>query len=221
MAKIAVVAGSTGLIGKALIRQLCADPAYDKVIAMVRRSGSFSQSGVEELVVDYDKLEDYADHIKGDVLFSCLGTTKKQTPDRKAYFKIDHDYPLQLAQIAGRNHIAQFHFISSIGANAKAAAFYLSTKGKAEQDIAEVPIASIHLYRPSFLNGPREDKRLVEKAGIALFAVLKPLMRGPFRKYRSITDQDVAAAMIRQSLQGQPGIHYYESDDMQRIAAGH
>jgi uncharacterized protein YbjT (DUF2867 family) len=221
MAKIAVVAGSTGLIGKALIRQLCADPAYGKVIALVRRPGSFNQPGVDELVVAYDKLEDYADRIKGDVIFSCLGTTKKQTPDRKAYFKIDHDYPLQVAQIASRNNVAQFHFISSIGANTKATAFYLSTKGKAEQDIAEVSFVSLHIYRPSFLNGPREDKRLVEKAGIALFAVLKPLMIGPFRKYRSITDHDVAAAMIRQSNQGQPGIHYYESDDMQRIAEGH
>lgn len=221
MTKIAVVAGSTGLIGKELIRQLCADPAYHKIIALVRRPGNFNQSGVEELVVDYEKLEDYAAHLKGDVVFSCLGTTQKQTPDRKAYFTIDHDYPLQLAQITSRNKAGQFHFISSIGANPKAAAFYLSMKGKTEQDIAAVPFASVHMYRPSFLNGPRKDQRLLEKAGIWLFAVLRPVLVGKLRKYRSITDHDVAAAMIRQARESRPGVHYYESDEIQSLADGH
>lgn len=218
MGQTAIVAGSTGMIGQELIGQLCAGTAFSRIIALVRRPGHFNHPAVEELVVDYDRLEDYADRLKGDVVFSCLGTTQKQTPDRKAYFAIDHDYPVQLAQITAGNDAKQFHIISSIGANARAAAFYLSMKGKTEQDIAAIPFEAIHIYRPSFLSGNRKEQRFLEKAGLGLFAVLKPLLVGRLRKYRSITGHDVAVAMIRRALQPAKGIHYYESDEIQQLA---
>ena len=218
MGQTAIVAGSTGMIGQELIRQLCAGTAFSRIIALVRRPGNFNHPAVEELVVNYDQLQDYSDRLKGDVVFSCLGSTQKQTPDRKVYFAIDHDYPVQLAEITVKNGVKQFHIISSVGANAGASAFYLSMKGKTEQDIAAIPFEVVHIYRPSFLSGDRKDQRLLEKAGLGLFAVLKPLLVGRLRKYRSITAHDVAAAMIGRALQPDKGVHYYESDAIQQLA---
>ncbi len=218
MALTAIVAGSTGMIGKELIKQLCTQPAFGRIIALVRRPGNFNHPVVEERVVDYEKLEDYAGQLKGDIVFSCIGTTKQQTPDKKAYFVIDHDYPVLLAQITHRNGARQFHIVSSIGANAKSSVFYISMKGKTELDIAAVPFEAVHIYRPSFLDGERKEQRLLEKAGLGLFAVLKPLMVGRLRKYRSITGSSVATAMIAQALKPVKGVHIYESDEIQRLA---
>ncbi len=220
MSYTAIVAGSTGLIGRQLIEQLCADPDCSRIVALVRRAGKFDYPKVAELVVDYDRLGDYAEDIRGDVVFSCLGTTRKQTPDQKAYFVIDHDYPLHLAQLASANGIPQFHLISSVGANARSSTFYIRLKGQTEQDIATVPFPSGHLYRPSFLDGDRKESRFWEKTGLAVFKVINPLLRGRLRKYRSINARDIATAMLRQFKSATPGIHYYESDEIQRLADG-
>lgn len=214
----AIVAGSTGLIGRELIAQLSADPAFNRIIALVRRAGSFNDPAVTELVVNYDQLEDYGAQLKGDVVFSCLGTTRKQTPDQQAYFVIDHDYPLQLAQLTSANGTSQFHLISSVGANASASTFYIRLKGQTEIDIAALPFAGMHIYRPSFLDGPRKEFRFLEKAGLAVFKIINPLFRGHFRKYRSIRVKDIAKAMIDRFKAAQPGVHYYESDEIQRLA---
>lgn len=218
MGLTAIVAGSTGMIGKELIQQLCTNPAFSRIIALVRRPGNFNHPAVEELVVDYDKLEDYAGQLKGDIVFSCIGTTKQQTPDQKDYFIIDHDYPVRLAQITQQHGARQFHIISSIGANARSSVFYVRMKGETEHDIAAVPFETVHIYRPSFLDGERKEQRWLEKAGLGLFAVLKPLLVGRLRKYRSITGQSVATAMIAQALKPLTGTHIYESDEIQRLA---
>jgi uncharacterized protein YbjT (DUF2867 family) len=56
-------------------------------------------------------------------LFSCLGTTKAKHPI-KQYRKIDHDYPLQLAQLAKQNGVKQFHVVTAIGADKNSSTFY-------------------------------------------------------------------------------------------------
>ncbi|WP_118972096.1 NAD(P)H-binding protein [Taibaiella koreensis] len=219
MSKAAVIAGSSGLVGGALLLQLCASKAFHQVILLVRRPSGFIHAKVKEVIVDFDRIEQYADAIKGDVFFSCLGSTRKKTPDKRRYYQIDHDYPLAMARIAQANGIAQFHLISAIGAGVQASNFYLKMKGETDRDIAALPFQAVHIYRPSFLDGPREERRFSERIGLALFSVLQPLMRGSLRKYRSIDVKHVAAAMVRQSLDSAPGVHYYTTEVIERIAA--
>ncbi|MDX2442810.1 MAG: oxidoreductase, partial [Bacteroidales bacterium] len=78
MNRTAVIAGSTGLVGGSLLRQLLVDTSFSKVISISRRD-----SGVKhDKLVEYTgSLEDpvfLEKHIKGDVIFCCLGTTIKK-----------------------------------------------------------------------------------------------------------------------------------------------
>lgn len=217
MSKAAVIAGSSGLVGVELLHQLCASSAYHSITLLVRRPSGFIHPKVAEVITDFDHIENFSDHMKGDVFFSCLGSTRKKTPDKRHYYQIDHDYPLAMARIALANGMQQFHLISAIGADPGASNFYLKMKGETDRDIAALPFRSVHIYRPSFLAGDREERRSMEKIGLAIFKLLGPLMVGVLRKYRSIDVKDVAGAMIRQSLEDLEGVHYYPSDLIHKI----
>jgi uncharacterized protein YbjT (DUF2867 family) len=220
MSKVAVIAGSSGLVGTELLHQLCALKEYSAIKLLVRRPSGFIHAKVQEFMVDFDHIETFAEHIRGDVFFSCLGSTKAKTPHTRRYYQIDHDFPLHMAEAAAANGVQQFHLISAIGAAAKSANFYLKMKGETEQDIDKIPFRSKHFYRPSFLTGNREESRMVEKVGLGLFKLINPLLLGGLKKYKSIHVKDVAKAMIVQSLKDLSGSHYYESDKIQEISDG-
>src|ERR1700743_1976881 len=99
MAQKAVLAGATGLIGSELLKILLAEPAYDQVLVIARKSTGIHHPKLSELLINFDKLDDHASAINGHAIFSCLGTTRSKTPDKTLYFKIDHDYPVKLAQL--------------------------------------------------------------------------------------------------------------------------
>lgn len=218
MSKVAIIAGSSGLVGTELLHQICVSQEYSAIKLLVRRPSGFIHAKVQEFIVDFDHIETFADLITGDVFFSCLGSTKAKTPDKRRYYQIDHDFPLHMAETAAANGVQQFHLISAIGASAKSSNFYLKMKGETEEDIDKIPFRSKHFYRPSFLAGNREESRIVEKIGLGLFKLINPLLLGGLKKYRSIDVKDVAKAMIAQSLKDLTGTHYYNSDKIQEIA---
>jgi uncharacterized protein YbjT (DUF2867 family) len=218
MSRLAIIAGSSGLVGTELLHQLCASKEFSAVKLLVRRPSGFIHAKVQEFIVDFDHVETFAEHITGDVFFSCLGSTKAKTPDKRRYYQIDHDFPVRMAEAAKANGMKQFHLISAVGANPSSSNFYLKMKGETERDIAAVSFPSTHIYRPAFLDGNREERRMLEKIGLAIFRAINPLMIGGLKKYRSIKARDVAKAMIQQSLKDKTGVHYYESNQVQEIA---
>ncbi|MCC8410917.1 NAD(P)H-binding protein [Mucilaginibacter sp. UR6-1] len=218
MAYKAIIAGASGLIGSNLLTMLLQHPDYDEVLLLNRRQLPVQHKKLIQAIINFDELDKYSDLIKGHAVFCCLGTTQKQTPDRKTYRQIDHDYPVKLAQFAAQNGVKQYHLVSAIGANTLAANFYLKTKGDAEKDIRAADVESLHIYQPSFLEGKRSKPRLGEKIATAVFTVLNPLLLGGFKKYRSIKAESVAAAMLNQSLTNNKGVFVYTTDKIKQLA---
>lgn len=213
-----IVAGATGLVGSLLLKQLLLHPAVSEVLVLVRKQFPVQHKKLKQLIVDFNRLEDYQAEINGDVIFSCLGTTRKNTPDLNLYRKIDHDYPIELAKIGAKNSIRQFHFISSLGANPNSFAFYTKLKGETERDLKTVHISSLHIYQPSFLIGDRKEKRFGERFGMKLAKLINPFLIGRLRKYRSISANVVAKAMLNQALKNNDGIFIYPSDQIKKLA---
>jgi uncharacterized protein YbjT (DUF2867 family) len=218
MAKKAVLAGASGLIGSHLLQILLEQAYYDEVVILVRKTLPLQHHKLKQLVVDLDQLLSYAEELKGDVVFSCLGSTKKKTPDLALYRKIDHDYPLLMAQIAKQNGVEQYHLVSSTGANKDSSMFYPKLKGETEADITAVGIPTLHIYRPSFLAGDRGEKRPMEKFWVVVMKLLTPLFIGGWKKYRAIKGATVAMAMYKQSLKNATGVFVYESDKIEQIS---
>jgi uncharacterized protein YbjT (DUF2867 family) len=218
MANKAVIAGASGLIGSELLQLLLRGKEYDEVLALVRSALPVSHKKLIQLVVNFDQLEQHQASINGHAVFCCLGSTRSKTPDLSVYRKIDHDYPLQLAQIAKQNKIPHYHLVSAIGADSTSGNFYTKLKGQTEDDIQQLGIPSLHIYQPSLLTGKRKEFRLAEKLATVVMKVLNPLLLGSLQKYRSIPAGTVAKAMYCQSLNKEEGIFSHPSNHIKQLA---
>jgi len=214
----AVIAGASGLIGNLLLEHLLHHPDYDEVLVLVRKKLMIQHQKLTQLILDFDHLDDYQSQINGHALFCCLGTTKNKTPDLKEYRKIDHDYPVQLAKIAAKNSMKQYHLVSSLGADKSSSIFYTKLKGETEEDIKQNKVDGIYIYQPSMLIGNRQEKRFAERLAMRLFKWIDPLLIGKLKKYRSIKADTVAKAMLNQSLKNNSGIFTYPSDQIKKLA---
>jgi uncharacterized protein YbjT (DUF2867 family) len=213
----AIVLGASGLIGSHLLTLLLNDPHFDSIKIFVRKLLPIQHPKLIQIITDFEHLELKREEIKADVIFCCLGSTKSKTPDLKHYRKIDHDYPLFFAAEGLKNGLQQFHLVSALGANSKSTNFYTKMKGETEDDLKKLGISCIHLYQPSFLTGNRNESRLLEKAVLVLMKVIDPLLIGSLKKYRSIAAEDVAKAMINESIKNKKGIFVHQSDQIKEL----
>ena len=195
--KTALLFGSTGLVGGHVLNQLIQNSNYSKIKLFVRSFTEINDPKVEIIQTDFNNLNKYAEDIKGDECFFCIGTTKKKSPDKNEYQKIELDIPKKIAQIAKSNLVKSFFFVSSGYANPKSSGEYLKFKGLVEEEIKNLNFDKIGIMRPSFLLGERQEERFGEKFGIIIFKLLTPILIGPFRKMRPIQSEIVARAMIK------------------------
>lgn len=71
----ALVIGGTGLVGRALLDLLVTDERFSEVAAFGRRPVGYSHPKITEHTVDISDPSAWREFLKGDVLFSSLGTT--------------------------------------------------------------------------------------------------------------------------------------------------
>ena len=195
--KTALIFGSSGLVGKNLLNQVINNSNYSKIKIFVRSSPDISDRKIEIIKTDFKDLEIIKNLITGDDCFFCIGTTKKNSPDKKEYRRIELDLPKQIAQISKSNNVKSFIFVSSGFADPKNSGDYLKFKGLVEEEIKSLNFEKIGILRPSFLLGKRKEKRLGEKIGISIFKFLSPLFVGPIKKMKPIHSEKVAKAMIK------------------------
>src|SRR5687768_9080773 len=97
--KTALLAGSTGLIGRQLLQLLLDNPRYTVVKALTRTQLGITHPKLVEIKVDYSKLEEVRAQLQADDVYCCLGTTMAKVKSKKKFREIDFVYPLSLAKL--------------------------------------------------------------------------------------------------------------------------
>ena len=194
--KTALLFGASGLVGSHVLNQLISNNSYSKIKLFVRTTINISDPKIEIIQTDFKNLENHREDIKGDDCFFCIGTTKKNSPDKNEYKRVELEVPKQVAQIAKSNSVNSFVFISSGYADPKSSGDYLKFKGEVEEELKRLNFQKLGIMRPSFLLGDRKEKRIGEKIGIFVFKLLSPLFLGPLKKMKPIQSATVAKAMI-------------------------
>lgn len=212
MEKIALVIGSTGLVGQALVEQLIAAEEISQVITLTRRPIEYASVKVMNYVVDFDQLEQHASLFQADLMFSCLGTTLKQAGSIDAQRKVDFQYQLKAAELAAEKGVSHYLLVSSSGANVQSPSAYLKMKGELEKRIKLLNFERISIFQPSLLMGDRKEFRLAEKLGSWLLPSLC-LIPG-LRRFRPITGKQVATKMHLVSSQSGPKLALYRLDEL-------
>ena len=214
MKKTALLAGATGLVGSALLPLLLASERYAKVIVVGRRPVAVQHPKLVQVVVELDQLEQERLRLIADDVYCCLGTTIRQAGSQEAFFKVDFLYVVQLAALTAANFAAQFLVLSSLGADPDARVYYSRVKGEMEAAVRQTPFRAIHIFRPSLLLGQRAAPRLGERLGAAMLALVRPLLRGSWRKYRAVPAATVAQAMLRAAQDDGGGVRIHSSETL-------
>lgn len=216
--KTAWLAGSTGLVGRHLLRSLLDSADFTTVVALVRRPLDWSHPKLHAAVVDFDKLDEGTSLPTPTAVFCSLGTTIKKAGSKEAFRKVDYEYPLRLAKLARQAGAPEFSIVTSVDADPKSRNFYLRTKGELEEAIGKLGFPALRIYRPSFLAGDREETRAGESIGIAIASALSFALVGPLKKYRVIDASDVALAMVIASGKGRTnGTRVYEHHEIREV----
>ena len=213
--RTAVVAGATGLVGKVLVEQLLATPAFDRVATLGRRTTGREHPRLKEY--ETDLLAPSVTEAPTD-LFCCLGTTIKKAGSQAAFREVDHDMIVSFAKWGRAHGAIRFFLISSVGADPSSSIFYLRVKGETERDVEALRWGTFYSFRPGMIGGDRAERRAPEAIAIAAVKLLGPLMVGPLRRQHGAEPDLLARAMIGAALRGDQGRHVCEYDDFVRLA---
>ena len=207
--KTAIVIGATGLVGKALLKQLLEDKKYKKVVAFSRRDPGFESPKLELHLIDFAEKAEWEHLVKGDVLFSALGTTMKQAGSKDAQYLVDYTFQHQFATAAKKNGATSLVLISSSGADARSRYFYMRIKGELDRDVQKLNFENTQILRPGPLIGEREQPRSGE--GFLKFSMSILNGIGLFKKYKPISGEDVAKAMRKAGSKTPMRVVIYEA----------
>ncbi len=210
---IALVTGATGMTGRELVRQLLLDSNFTKIITFVRRSSGVIDPKLTEHIVNFDYPEQWQHLVKGDVLFSCMGTTLRNAGSKPAQYKIDFEYQYEIAKAASTSGVKKYILVSSAGASASSPIFYSNMKGKLDEAVQKLPFESITILRPAQLIGEREEKRVAEFFAAKLMIALNSL--GILKKYKPLFDFTLAKAMINATKKS--GIKIYTFTEVHEL----
>lgn len=215
--KIAILLGASGLVGGSLLSILLQSSEYSQVLVFARRALDFVHPKLIVHTIDFEQPDTYANKVKGDVLFCCLGTTISKAGSKEAFRKVDYTYPSMFAEIAKRNGVKHYLLVSSIGADAQSSVFYLKTKGECENQLKTIDFDTLSVFRPASLMGDRKEFRLSEKLTLPLLRAMSFLLVGKLRKYRPIQAIKVAQAMFVVANRDKIGVEVVESDQIEKI----
>lgn len=196
-----LLVGATGLVGRQVLARALADPRVTAVVAPTRQPLP-AHPKLQAPRVDFSDLPADVDWWSVAGVICALGTTMRHAGSREAFRRVDHDYPLAVAQHARAHGASAFALTSSFGADARSRNFYLRTKGEVEAAIGDCGYPSFTVVRPGLLGGPRTEFRAGERLGLAILRVLGPLLP---RRYRISPADHVARALLEAVVAARPG----------------
>jgi uncharacterized protein YbjT (DUF2867 family) len=218
-ARVAVVAGATGMVGRAVLARLTADKtsAYAAVHTLGRRAPELPAGAPSARLVSHVSQSLLEVQVPpADDMFIALGTTISVAGSQAAFRAVDLDAVLALARAARAAGVRRLGVVSAMGADAKSNVFYNRVKGEMELAVSALGFDTVVIARPSLLDGEREalgqPTRRGEQFALKVMRLLKPLIP---RNYRAISDAQVAKALVEAVLAGRPGVQILLSGQMQ------
>lgn len=206
-----LLVGATGLVGRHVLAQLLVHEAVARVVAPTRRAMDIVHPALINPVVDFEALPLQADWWKVDSVICTLGTTMKHAGSRQAFSRVDHDYPLQVAERALQAGAQAFALNSAMGADPASRFFYNRVKGEVERDLETLGYVSLTFVRPGLIAGARDEKRPAEQLTGFVLKALGPLLPPRLRANKA---ERIAAALVDAALQARPGRHVVTSETL-------
>jgi uncharacterized protein YbjT (DUF2867 family) len=214
-ARTALVAGATGLVGRAILQGLLADNSVAAVHTLGRRKLAIEHPKLTQHVVDFKALPPLP---AVDEAFLALGTTIKVAGSQQAFRAVDYDANLAVARAARAQGAKRLGLVSAMGANPHSKIFYNRVKGELEQAVMQLQYPGLAIARPSFLVGDRESLGQPRRPGETLALEVSRWLGWLIPDdYKAIEASQVANALLRTVPTAQ-GVRILSSGEMRRMA---
>lgn len=210
----ALVLGSTGLCGSAILKYAQASDSFSKVTTVTRRKVDGVDAGVEQ-IVEPDSANWSKTLPESQVVFSGIGTTRAAAGSFAEQYKIDHDLNLELAKAAKANGATTYVLVSSTGASASSFLPYLRMKGELDDAVKDLDFEKTIILRPGPLLGDRTKEFKGQGEG-TLRAIGTWLHRSAFQRLLSypIYGDEVGKAAVKLATTLGPGYHIIDAKDL-------
>jgi len=211
---IVALLGATGLTGQLTLERLLQHDAVTSVIVFGRKPSPVTHHKLQQL-----QLQALPDTLPAvDAFICCIGTTIKKAGSKAAFIEVDRTLPVQLATQLHARGCSCMAVVSSMSASPTSPFFYTRVKGDMEEDLKQIGFTSLHILRPSIIDGPRQENRPMEKFGLAFTKLMHPLMLGSLQHYKAIKATTIADGLLHAVLQHRPGQFTYLSADIPKIS---
>jgi uncharacterized protein YbjT (DUF2867 family) len=215
----ALLAGASGLIGRALLAQLLADDRYGHVDVVARRPLAGEETRHPKLtVMSGDMAALVAGGPVADDAYIALGTTIAVAGSEAAFRAVDFDLVVAIARAARAAGTRRLGVVSALGADPASRVFYNRVKGEMEAAVRSLGYQSVVIARPSLLLGDRAALGQPTRRGEVWAArLLGPVLPFVPAAMRPIDAASVAAALIAAVAEGASGLRTLSSAEMQRF----
>ena len=204
-----VLAGGTGLVGSSVI-DVAGKAGFHVVTVGRRRTGRTDT----EIITDFDPVPELP---PADVAICTLGTTIAAAGSKAAFQALDHGAVIAFAEAALAAGIEHFLVVTAVGSDPRASVFYSRVKGEVERDLAELGFRRLDILRPGLLLGARQELRRVERLLQGIAPLTDSVMRGPMKRYRSISARTLAWALVNLSSEPSSGVFFHESPGLHAL----
>ena len=212
----AIIVGATGATGQELVKQLLNDPNFKNVTVFIRKKIKLKHNKLTVHEIDFSKLNNIKNLIVGDILFSALGTTKKEAGGKKEQYLVDFTSQYQFAKIASENGVKNYSLVSSIGADEQSFFFYPKIKGELEEAIKNLSFKKIQIFQPPSLIRQPELIRAVEKTSLKFLKLINKF--GLLKSLEPIHVNQLAKKMITEvQIKQLDRITIYKPEDIRLI----
>jgi len=205
-----MLVGATGLVGHCVLQLALADARVHQVVAPTRRALA-PHLKLLNPPVDFEHLPEDAPWWAVDAVVCALGTTIAKAGSQAAFYRVDHDHPLRVAQLARRQGAQAYALNSALGADPASRVFYSRTKGELERDLQMLGYPSLTFVRPGLIGGERQERRPAEHAAVVLSSWLQPLLP---RRYRVVPADRIAHHLLEAALAAQHGVRVLTSEQL-------
>jgi uncharacterized protein YbjT (DUF2867 family) len=191
---IALVAGASGLVGRALLAQLLADDGATVHALLRREVGDLPDS--PRLVRQRFDFAQPGALPHADELYIALGTTIKVAGSKEAFRAVDLHAVVAVARAGRDAGVERCAVVSALGADAQSKVFYNRVKGEMEAALRALRFERLVIARPSLLVGPRAALGQAARLGEAL--MLRLLM--PIAGWTPASVRPIDAAVVARAM---------------------
>lgn len=150
-----IITGATGMVGKGVLLECLENSNIESVLLINRSSIELKHDKLKEIIVeDFHNLSPFRKTFEGyDACYFCLGVSAYRMKESE-YNEITYKVTLHLAKLLSDiNPNLSFCYVSGVGTDSSESgkSMWARIKGKTENAILKLPLKSVFLFRPGYI----------------------------------------------------------------------